>query len=215
MRKSRGKVNRRRLILVVIAIFSVFTFSSLKVIQGRIEPKVRELCTYYCKAQLSRMLSESVEEVITENDLVYSDFVQKHINNGSIEAVEMKMENLNKVQSMIVLKATEKLEKISKNNISVPIGSVSNFYFLSGRGPEIKIRFLPEGDITAKLSSGFSSAGINQTCHTVSVDITAEAVAVLPTENISINVETSCIVAESIIIGDVPGIIPGGYNLAS
>lgn len=211
MRKYRNNFKKRKIMLVImITVFIVSAFMIIRSIENRIEPKVREICTYYCKMQLSQILNDSVEEIIKDNNLEYSDLAVKLLDGKKISAIEIRTENVNKIQSQIVKKIHEKLEEKSESEISIPIGTISDSFFLSGKGPKIKIKFLPEGSVSTDIKSDFSSAGINQTCHKISIDINAETVIVLPSDSFSVSANSKCILAESLIIGDVPdGIISG------
>ena len=83
----------------------------------------------------------------------------------------------------------------------------------SGRGPEIEIKFLPSGSVSSALNSELTSAGINQSCHKISMNITADITAVFPSGSCKTRVQLNCILAESVIIGEVPdGII--GENIS-
>lgn len=189
---------------IIIIIFASSLFIIIKSIDGRIKPKVKEICTYYCKMQLSQILNDSVEETIVNNNLEYSDIAVRLMDGNKVSAVEIRTENVNKIKSQIIKKIHEKLNEKSNNEISIPIGSISDSFFLSGKGPKIKIKFLPEASVNTDLKSDFSSSGINQTCHTISIDIKAETVVVLPSESFVVSVDSECILAESIIIGNVP-----------
>lgn len=209
MRKHKIKVNKHRAVLfIIITIFCMVVIFTVKSIENKIEPKIKEICTYYCKMQLAQILNDSVEETIASNYIEYSDLAVRIMDGNKISAVEVRTENVNKIQSQIIRKVHEKLEEKSKAEISIPIGSVSDSYLLSGKGPKVKIKFLPEGSVSTDLKSDFSSAGINQTCHRISIDINAEAVVILPSESFAVSVKSECILAESLIIGDIPkGII--------
>ena len=193
-------------------IFSVAFISVIFTIEKKLEPKVISICEYRCKSELLQIINSGVNEVITQNEIKYSDIAVKLINNGEISAVDIRTENVNKIRAAIAKKINEKISDEAQNEISVPLGSITNFFFLSGKGPEIKVKFLPEASVTTKTVSGLSSSGINQTVHTVAIDITVDAVMILPMKNINITVDSNCILAESIIIGDVPEGLIGNYS---
>ncbi len=205
MRKKRIKFKKRKAAIIIIVAFCIsLIFIIINSLENNIQPKIKELCTYYCKMQLTQILNNSVEEVIAENDIDYSDLTVKLLNGKKISAVELRTENINKIQSWIVKKAGDKIKEKSKSEISIPIGTISDFYFFSGKGPNVQIKFLPESSVTTDINSEFSSAGINQTCHKISIDINAETVIVLPSGSFSVTANSKCVLAESLIIGDVP-----------
>ncbi len=211
MRKSKCKINKARLTLIIIVFIIFLFFSILIAIEKSIQPKIVNICNYYCKAQLSKIINNSVSEVITEKNIKYTDIAVKLMNGNEISAVDIRTENVNKIRAAISERITKKIEYESNNEISIPLGNISDLFFLSGRGPEISVIFLPEAAVTTKINSKLSSAGINQTGHTVGINITVDAIIILPSENIEINVSSDCILAESILIGDVPEGIIGNY----
>ena len=75
---------------------------------------------------------------------------------------------------------------------------------LAGKGPDIKIRICPAEKITVRLKSSFDSAGINQTAHRISAVVTAEVRSSLPIYSFETEVEFEFLLAETIIIGEVP-----------
>lgn len=191
---------------------SASVFSIMFAIEKNIEPKITAICEYYCKSQLSKIINESVSEVIVKNDIKYTDIAVKLLNNNKISAVDIRTENVNKIRSAIVKSINEKIKKDSDNEISIPLGNVSEIFFLSGKGPDINVKFLPEASVNTEIVSKLSSAGINQTAHTVYINITVEAIVILPDKNINICVNSNCILAESILMGDVPEGIIGNYK---
>ncbi len=60
------------------------------------------------------------------------------------------------------------------------------------------------GTATARLDNQFSSAGINQTRHKIWLEMRAVVRLVLPTGAKAVDVQTQILIAESIIVGDVP-----------
>lgn len=212
MRKKRIKLKKRKTALIIIIAFCIsIIFFIVNSLESKIQPKVKELCTYYCKMQLTQILNNSVEEVIAENNIKYSDLTVRLLDGKKISAIELRTENVNKIQSWIVKKADDKIKEKSKNEISIPVGTISDFYFFSGKGPNIKIKFLPESSVTTEINSTFSSAGINQTCHKIYIDINAETIIVLPWGSFSVDANSKCVLAESLIIGDVPDNMISGF----
>ena len=62
----------------------------------------------------------------------------------------------------------------------------------------------PARAVYADYENTFSAAGINQTRHTVSVKITVSSGVYLPGYSAETTIETHIIIAETVIVGDVP-----------
>lgn len=211
MKKRRYKPSKISMTAIGFVILFFIVILVINAIEKSIEPKVRDICEYYCKSELSQISVGSAYEVIEQYEIDYEDIAVKLIENGEISAVEIRTENVNKIQSAITDKILNNFENNKNSTISIPLGNVCDFLLLSGKGPEIEVQFLPEISVNTRIINDFVSAGINQTKHTFSLEIVIEAIAVLPAENIKLNVSTECILAECILIGDVPQGIIGNY----
>lgn len=200
--KKRGKI---AVILLTLTILVSIIF-----VHTRIKLKIEEISTHYCKITVSEIINQSVSKVLNENNIEYSDLVSElYDENNNITSVKVKTNQLNFIQTQILSEINSQLSNISRNKIEIPIGTVSGSYFFSGRGPEIEIKFLPSGSVSSEMKSDFSSAGINQSCHKIVMNITAEMTAVFPSGNSKTSVDVNCIIAETIIVGDIPKEIIG------
>ena len=88
--------------------------------------------------------------------------------------------------------------------MKIPSGTLTGLTLLSGRGPAVEIRIVPAGYVRTAVENGFEAAGINQTRHSISVRITAELLAVLPGISEPVTAQTSCVLAETVMIGEIP-----------
>lgn len=210
--RSRKKLNKMK--FFIAAVFTVIIIVSIIFIDSKIKNKIEQISIHYCNISVSEIINKSVSKVINENNTEYSDLVYEIYDmNNNLSSIKVKTDKLNILQTKIISEINCQLLNNSKNKIKIPIGTVSGSYLFSGRGPEIEIKFLPSGSVSSKLDSEFSSAGINQSCHKISMDITADIIAVFPSGSCHTSVQLNCILAESIIIGEVPdGII--GENIS-
>ena len=55
-----------------------------------------------------------------------------------------------------------------------------------------------------KLISTMESAGVNQTCHTIRAEITAEIRAAIPFSEVTADATYDCLLSETVIVGNVP-----------
>jgi len=83
-------------------------------------------------------------------------------------------------------------------------GSFTGVKLLSGRGPGIKIRISSIGNVKTDLKSEFSSKGINQTLHRVYLEVDSEISILTPFDSITKSISNQILIAENIIIGDIP-----------
>ena len=87
---------------------------------------------------------------------------------------------------------------------ALPLGSALGSGIFSGKGPRLRFEILPVGTVKTAFVTEFESAGINQTRHKISLEATASVRIVLPSGARTVSVRASALMAESILIGDVP-----------
>ncbi|MCI5765423.1 MAG: sporulation protein YunB, partial [Clostridiales bacterium] len=89
-------------------------------------------------------------------------------------------------------------------SIAVPLGAALKAPFFSSLGPRVPVRLSPVGSVSAAFATEFEAAGINQTRHKIWLEMRAVVRLVLPTGAKAVDVQTQILIAESIIVGDVP-----------
>ena len=72
------------------------------------------------------------------------------------------------------------------------------------RGPRIPLRVTMSGNALTTMNSAFSSAGINQTSHQIELEVTVRIYAAIPGFRSSIETTTNYLVAETVLVGEVP-----------
>ena len=158
-------------------------------------------------------IESSVSEYLSENNWSYGDFVTAvYDGNGETVALETNSYNINKVQSELTLQINRRLEAAGKEYHKIPIGSLTDSYMLAGRGPNLRIRVCPLGSAQVELESGFDSAGINQTRHTIMAAITVNISSSLPLYEFETQVNFDFLIAENVIIGTVPSVGMYGFR---
>ena len=86
--------------------------------------------------------------------------------------------------------------------------------FLAGRGPDIPIEILSIRNSDASFTSHFSEAGINQTLQQINMHVSVDVTVLVLGQTDSFTVTSQVIVAETIIVGDVPDtyLKTGGFH---
>ena len=112
------------------------------------------------------------------------------------------------MQSDLTLLINKELEISGKRTSKIAVGSLTSSYLLTGKGPKINIRVSPIGVADVKLKSDFSEAGINQTRHRISAIVCVKMTSSVPLYSFETESDFEFILAENILIGDVPNITP-------
>ena len=100
--------------------------------------------------------------------------------------------------------ALDALEGVDVSQIQIPLGSLLDFDLVWGLGPTMKVHAMTVGTVEGEFSSEFSSAGVNQTLHKISLDLEVPLTLMLPGGAVETVCRTSVPVAETVIVGQVP-----------
>jgi sporulation protein YunB len=169
----------------------------------RVRPIIRAAGEYQCSVVAARLISVAVEDEIAEYD--YSALVKlSRDENGSIVSVESNMVSINRLKTRVTEQVNIALSAIESSDLAIPLGTVSGVQLLYGRGVGIPVRLTPRGYAAVNLTSEFSTAGINQTLHRITLHVSADIAAIIPGYTSGVNVVTEFVVAQTVIVGYVP-----------
>lgn len=167
-------------------------------------PVVSALAEKNCRRHTLSVINNAVTQAISESDICPSNIVDIKYNNiGIISSVETNSTDLSLLQSDIALSVNKALKE-SEGTVSIPAGTFTGVYFLSGKGPDVDFDITSTGYSSVSVASVFSDAGINQTRHEIVIEVTAESTAVIPLYTESYEVSQKYVVCDTIVVGDIP-----------
>ncbi len=176
-----------------------------RMISAELRPIIKTVAISQSTNLMSTLISSTVDDCLSANGLSYSDFITMETDGGGkvTSLTGMPAQNSRFKRQVLEILA-QRLEQISADELSIPIGTLTGKLLLSGVGPNIRVKVHAVGDVTAQYRNAFQSAGVNQTHHGVYLDITATVYLLIPGEIIPVTVTDSVCVAETIILGEVP-----------
>ena len=170
-----------------------------------VRPNLEAVCASETKRYATQVLADSVGEVLSRHPYQYSDFATLlYDDSGNVTAVETMTEQVNRLQSAMLQSVQEHLTRCRDAELTVSLGTATGVWLFAGKGPEISVRLMPIGTASVKLVSELASAGINQTCHTIRAEVTAEMQAAIPFSRTTAEVTYTCLLSETVIVGTVP-----------
>ena len=192
---------RRSFALFLVIISSSIVIMSLVV--KRISPVIKVACSSSAKSVALRVTNETVKEIL--NNVDYESLVKLTYNSeGKIVGINSNVIEMNKLSSGIAYKVQEKLSNLEDMEIKIPIAKLIGMNMFSGYGPKIKLRIVPYGNTLAEFKTEFVSEGINQTKHTIYIDISSTVNVIVPFNIGAVSSVTRVTVAETVIVGDIP-----------
>ena len=185
-----------------VIILLIFSFIKL---DKAVRPSAQMQAEQLSEHTAYQIITDTVSRYIAESDCTYSKFSTiVYDEYGNVSSVEALAENINFIQSELTSEINENLHISGKTQAEIPLGNISGSYLLADKGPVIKIGICPVGTAEVKLVSTFDTAGINQTRHRIYAEISADMASSFPLYSFETKVKFDYLIAETIIIGDVP-----------
>ena len=175
----------------------------------KIDDRLRFITNNYAqnKAKIlaNTVINQTVSTYLAENEIVYSDLIKiNSTGDEKVTSVEFDTVELTKIKSGIISAVQNNINKSDAVVLEIPIGTISGNQYLNNRGPKIRIELQISSAVYSKISSKFMSAGINQTLHQITLTISADVHFIMPWYRSKGNFETDFLLAETIIVGEVP-----------
>lgn len=201
-KKLRKKIIKLIIIAILIMLIIQLVFYYFEpIFEAMCEEKVKSLATIITNQQSTLVMKKyQYEELYT---------IEKD-SNGNIVIIKSNVVPINNLISELTENIQNEFDKIENPTIDIPLGNLSGIYLLSGSGPEIPIEVSITGTVDTEIKSEFIAQGINQTLHRVYVNFECNMKIVTPLKNYNKKVINQVIIAEHVIVGNIPN---SYYNL--
>ena len=199
MRRGR---RRWKLLPVLLVILLVWAFVGLR---ARLWPVVRSLARTQVTNTASDLINDAILEQIMEGQIQYDRIVyfEKDLN-GRITALKTNMAEVNRLKTETLNIINDEIMAEDTDHLGVALGSLILPEFFSGKGPSIPVRILAIRNSDANFQSEFTEAGINQTLQKLRMDVIVDVTILVLGQTETFTVSSQMVVAETIIVGDVP-----------
>lgn len=186
--------------LVIFAVAFLLTDAKLR-------PAVLDIAAVEAKAVAEQKVNSAVEKAIFASKINYSDIVSvNYSSDKKITGITTDIVKMNLFKSEISKAVDKAFGKSEYTTVSVPLGSATGFTLLSGTGPYFKVKVGMSGATKTEFENVFEAAGVNQTQHSVMLNLETTVILTLSGKRITYNVATSFCVAQTVIVGSVPNV---------
>ena len=198
---------RKKLKRFVAAVILLAMIVGLGVfVRSNVVQLVTDKAYYSIRGEAVRALNNAYQATVEEmTSLGYSDFVNITFNSqGEINLISVDMLKVNNVMSFISTVVLDEMQAITVDGVDVPLGAFSGILLLGDSGQDVKVEVETVGIAECNFRSQFEVVGINQVRHSLYIDIVATANVVLPLYAKDVFCESSLLLCENVIVGDVP-----------
>ena len=194
---------RRRLPLILSGLALLLAACSLLFVGGSLRPALLAIAEAKVRADVARIMNDAVFASMDAEE-TQAEWVTVHEGGDGVYLLETNTRELNLFASRTAERIHARIAVLGEQGITVPAGTVSGVDLFAGKGPDISVSFQPVGSVIGSFRSDFTDAGINQTKHSLYLDVKVMMTAALPLERVSVELTTQFLVCETIFVGEVP-----------
>ena len=213
--KKRKLKRRIAFVFVALALIGAVVFihtNVTNVLKAIAEASMRSITTVAVNDAVYYTLSDKLR---------YEDLIAiERVGKGDIQAISSNAFQINRIARDTAYMSQENLNSMSQDGVEVPLGALTGVSAWAGFGPKLHLKIIPISNVSCRFVSKFLDAGINQTKHSIYLEIVADISIIMPTGTSNFASLTEVLVAESVLLGKVPetflqaDLFGGGFTLA-
>ena len=199
--KKRRFKRKRRFVVLLIFIILLVSFIYYHTLVCK---EIFNHCINYSYSYSNEAVNEAV--LSTTNDgLSYNDLISIDKNsNGDIALMSVNSIKANLLNKKIAIETTNILKEKLKNGIPIPWLAFTGISVLSGYGNSINFKTANVSSVNCEFRSSFKSVGLNQTLHSIYIDVICDVNFTVPFNAKNSKCTTSVLISETVLIGKVP-----------
>ena len=185
------------LLLAALLMFLAASMIYLKDLSGRIA--VSDACDV-----MTLEVNTAISQVLREGNYDADYFIKFEKNEaGEVTAISSNMTHVNALSAEILDRVVGLTENRSLT-VSIPAGNLTGLSLLMGRGPGIPVEILVLTSSRVEFQNNIVTAGINQTKHQISLLVIVDIDILVPWGTESAQVVTEVLIADTVLVGQVP-----------
>lgn len=200
VKKGSGK----KIFFFVLVIMTFLSLQSFIYIEKNLRDPLMELA----KFRIKQIANEAIHEALT-NEISQSANYEKLVdwktdNNGKITGFMINYAEHMKIVSSTTKTIHDTLNVLKDIPDYVPIGQALDSAILASYGPDIKVKFNPEGTVQIDLKTRQKDAGINMLLVEVYIHAITEVKVIVPFNTGSEIIDSEIPISYLLVVGDVP-----------
>lgn len=182
----------------------------------RIQPVFKVRASGYAENMGIQTMNNAVNEVLQRENMTYNSFVTLHTDNSNkITAIEGNTPSMNLFKTNITQNIQNSIQNSDGGYVYIPIGSLLGNEIFNGVGCKVPVKIAPASTTKIDFTGDFQSVGINQVKHSIYLNIEMNITIISSSMQQTKTVNTTVLVAETIIVGEVPTYYSGNGMVAS
>lgn len=237
LRRKKGPLPFKHVLLLTILFFILSTVGGLWIIDKKIEPTLMS----YAESQTTKIATLVINKAINEqvvSGMKTTDLIEYvPISGGSRTIIQYNAEVLNKIKAETVSQVQKNINEVEKGNLSqlqsladvefetaeeeldglvyyIPLGQATNNVLLANQGPNIPVQFTAIGDVVTDVVWEQKPLGINNTWIDASIRVVVNVQIIIPFATKVATIQEDIPVGGFLHEGEVPQFFNNGGGAA-
>lgn len=190
------------LLLIMILAAAGYTVGFALRVTG---PELVSLAELEARSMMARRVNEAVLEEFTENAVTAEElFSVTKDEQKQIVMVQTNTGAVNRLSASLTKRIQSQISGMEGETVEVPLGTALRSPVFSQIGLSFHLRVLPLASAKVNYKTEFETAGVNQTCHKLYLEVNCGARLLAPFAEKKVELSSRVLLAETIVVGDVP-----------
>lgn len=209
MRSRNSRTYRRfRRTAALLAVFIAVSLLGGWLLRSGAADTALSVCVIHTQGEVQALILRVAGEEMSGDYRDYCSAVYSA--DGSVSSVSLDASAVNALSARVVERLERELSRFSVTS-ELPIGDLILPTFFSGRGPSLKVHSTVYAAVNGEVKSRLSDAGINQTLHSLELEVRVDLSVVCMGREEALEVTSLLPLAEALVVGSTPGgLIVGG-----
>ncbi len=205
---KKRKIRKKRIfafIVILLVVLSAILYYKFFISQQIFAINKNFVKKYSIESVNSAVIS-SIDNEIRYEDLVY---IEKNVQ-GDIVLMNANSYKMNQVSRLIEKETVDYIDDKLAKGTPIPALAFSGIGAISGYGSPIYLKTATVSNVWCDFESEFTSVGINQTLHSIYVNVNINVAINVPFNNGNENYNSRILLSETVLVGKVPEIYLNG-----
>ncbi|MDE6551204.1 MAG: sporulation protein YunB [Clostridia bacterium] len=183
--------------LLLCGLFFYANYHATQIIEQLTSATIRQL--------INDKINEALDMLVSSYSVDYNQyFTVKYGSDGIVSLISADTVKINKLMSQYSTLIQQRVASVKDDDVSVPALAFSGWALIANLGTPVRLKIEAVGSAPCNYRTEFKEVGINQTLHSIYIDVEAGVDIVLPVNDIRIVEKSSVLVCENVIVGKVP-----------
>jgi sporulation protein YunB len=190
-----------KFILVIILVLALISYYYIEV---NIRPSLASICEVQAKVIATKIINETVRNELNKDSVKDQILMPSYDEHGKINMIRTDAMVMNNISNNIAKNVQHKISDLENQEFSIPLFTALDSQLMAGRGPKLHFTILHQGSVLVDFITEFEESGINQTRYKIYITTEVDIRVISPVATSSTTVKNNMLIAEIVIVGEVP-----------